>query len=286
MAAKKSAYRYTLALAAIFRDEAEFLKEWIEFHRLVGLFDHFYLFDNLSQDPFRDVLEPYINEGIVDLFAWPIEHYENSDWDNLQCLAYERALHFARDQAKWLAFLDTDEFLFSVKDDSVTDTLKKYEDFGGIAVNWQVFGTSSVPRIPKNRLLIETLHLKVAEKDPINQTVKSIVRPDRTEGCPSSHYMTYRSDYYQANTDRVRFEGRIAPYVQIDTFRINHYRSRDEHFLRTKKIQRIHKWWNSQPEQAWISMYKRFNEVPDEAIFRFVPHLKQRMGLQLMNLDL
>ena len=41
--------KVTLAIAAIFRDEAPYLKEWIEFHRAVGV-ERFYLFDNLSTD--------------------------------------------------------------------------------------------------------------------------------------------------------------------------------------------------------------------------------------------
>ncbi len=275
---KKTNYRYTLALAAIFRDEAEYLKEWIEFHLLVG-FDHFYLFDNLSEDNFRDVLEPYVERGAVELFSWPIEHYENSDWDDLQCLAYERVLHLARGNAKWLAFLDTDEFLFSMKDESVAATLEKFEEFGGVAVNWQVFGTSGVQRIPNDRLLIETLHLKLAETDRLNKTVKSIVRPDRTEACPSSHYMAFRPGYYQVNSDCVRFEGRVAPYVQIDTFRVNHYRTRDEHFLQTKKIPRVRKWWNQETVNAWAAMYEEYNAVSDKTISRFLPGLRQRLGL-------
>ena len=37
-----------LAIAAIFKHENAYLREWIEFHRLVG-FDHFFL-DNLISD--------------------------------------------------------------------------------------------------------------------------------------------------------------------------------------------------------------------------------------------
>src|SRR6185312_2800453 len=35
-----------LAACAIYRDEAEYLAEWLEFHRLVG-FERFYLYNNL-----------------------------------------------------------------------------------------------------------------------------------------------------------------------------------------------------------------------------------------------
>ena len=38
--------------------------EWIEFHRLVGV-ERFFLYDNGSTDDHREVLAPYVEEGIV-----------------------------------------------------------------------------------------------------------------------------------------------------------------------------------------------------------------------------
>ena len=39
-----STKKHQLSICAIFKNEAKFLKEWIEYHRLVGV-DHFYLYD-------------------------------------------------------------------------------------------------------------------------------------------------------------------------------------------------------------------------------------------------
>ena len=41
-----------LAVCAIYRDEASYMQEWIEFHRLVGV-ERFYLYDNNSVDDHR-----------------------------------------------------------------------------------------------------------------------------------------------------------------------------------------------------------------------------------------
>ena len=62
--------KYRISLCGIFKNEASFLKEWIEFHRIVGI-DHFFLYNNLSEDNYREVLDPYIKNGIVDLIEWP-----------------------------------------------------------------------------------------------------------------------------------------------------------------------------------------------------------------------
>jgi len=53
-----------LSICGIYRDEAFYLREWIEFHRLVGV-ERFYLYDNFSEDNHREVLAPYIESGIV-----------------------------------------------------------------------------------------------------------------------------------------------------------------------------------------------------------------------------
>ena len=58
-----------LALVAIVKNEASYLDEWIEFHRLVGV-EHIYLYDNGSTDQTREVVAPYISQGFVTLMRW------------------------------------------------------------------------------------------------------------------------------------------------------------------------------------------------------------------------
>ena len=48
----------------MFRNEAAYLKEWIEYHHLAGV-EHFWLYNNNSTDQWQDVLQPYIDWGIV-----------------------------------------------------------------------------------------------------------------------------------------------------------------------------------------------------------------------------
>jgi hypothetical protein len=265
--------RNLLSVAAVFRNEAPYLKEWIEFHRLVGC-DHFYLLNNLSTDDYLKVLDPYIKRGIVDLFSWPIEHQDVEDWNEIQVLGLNRALHFAKNQTKWLAILDTDEFLFPSKEDLLPHCLSKYEKYGGVGVNWQVFGTSKVAKIPKDRLLIEMLHLKLPESEQVNHRIKSIVQPEHVESILSPHHVNYLPGYFQVNTDQIPFNGESSPYVQIDTLRINHYRLRDEDYLRTQKLARTLKWWNAHSAEKWLDFYDTFNQVHDESIFRFIRKFK------------
>src|ERR1700722_20337450 len=118
-------YKYELSCCAIFRDEAPYLKEWIEFHKLVGV-QHFYLYNNRSRDQYRQVLAPYILRGEVELIEWSWEYAIWRQWTAIQHIAYNLALKRAYKKTKWLAFLDIDEFLFAVEKDNLRDFLRDY----------------------------------------------------------------------------------------------------------------------------------------------------------------
>lgn len=261
-----------LAIAAIFRDEAPYLKEWVDFHLLMGV-ERFYLFDNLSTDSPRTVLEPYISNGLVELVCWPFEHKGVTEFNEMQCLAYERAIYAARGKTKWLAIVDTDEFLFPVEG-SVLDVLKRFESYGGVAVNWQMYGTSNVAKVPDGKCMIEMLNHKLPTFQGANHHVKSIVRPECVLGCDNSHSMNYAPGFFQVNTAEIPFEGRLSPTIQIDTLRINHYILRDEHFFSTKKIPRLQNWRGGNANQ-WRAKYAGLNQIEDTAIHRFLPFLKK-----------
>ncbi len=91
--------KHTLSVCAIVKNEAKYLKEWIEFHRLVGV-DHFYLYNNGNIDSVQKVLSPYIRKGIVTFIDWSyfpytIEDEKTCHWSlSTQIPAYENAIKF------------------------------------------------------------------------------------------------------------------------------------------------------------------------------------------------
>lgn len=77
----------------------------------------------------------------------------------------------------WLAIIDTDEFLVTAKDESLTNFLRPYEPYGGVAINWQLFRTSQVEKIPAGKTVIGSLTKRAFTDHPTNRFVKSIVQP-------------------------------------------------------------------------------------------------------------
>ena len=120
-----------LAVCAIFRDEAPYLAEWVAFHRLQGV-ERFWLYDNLSRDDWRSALEPY--SDIVEVIPWPEEPGQDS--------AYSDCLKRHRSDARWIAFLDLDEFLFSPTERSLVEVLPEFERHPAVVVNWRMYGTN------------------------------------------------------------------------------------------------------------------------------------------------
>jgi hypothetical protein len=53
-----------MSVVTMFKDEAKWMKEWIEYNRLLG-FEHFYMYNNDSTDNYEEVLEPYIKKELL-----------------------------------------------------------------------------------------------------------------------------------------------------------------------------------------------------------------------------
>ncbi len=223
-------YTYDYTICAMFQNETRFLREWIEFHRLTGA-QKFYLYNNFSTDNYKELLEPYIQSGVVQLFEWP---YENSGL-KAQITAFNNTLSVARDEARWVAFLDLDEFLFPVQKYSMQDFLKDYDEYAQVSVNWVFFGTSDVAAILPQELMTESLRRSYAKG---NKHVKNIVQPSKVVHFISPHVAREKPGFLQVNADKVTFHGPFSPYIAIDKVRINHYWVRDELWLRTIKIPR------------------------------------------------
>lgn len=56
--------KYNLAIVAIAKNEQDYIKEWVAFHKVIG-FDKTILYDNNSTDNMVNEIKPYINDGYV-----------------------------------------------------------------------------------------------------------------------------------------------------------------------------------------------------------------------------
>lgn len=251
-----------LAVCSIFRDEAPYLAEWVSFHRLQGV-ERFYLYDNRSSDDWRSVLEPELSEGIVDVRDWPSVPGQRS--------AYEDCLERHRTDARWIAFIDIDEFLFSPTGRPLPEVLRGFDLHPGVVVSRRTYGTSGWVRPPEG-LVTENYVWRGPDDSPADGWVKSIVQPRSAVGCwgASPHHFRLRGTAVGEDRRPVRSATR-APTV--DLLRINHYYTRSAEEFRGKI---------AVPDAATGTLDVR-SELPvdavrDEILAQFAPELRAMLS--------
>lgn len=276
-------HTYELTICAIFQNEAPFLREWLEFHRMIGV-EHFWLYNNNSTDNYDEILKPYVRDKIVELFDWPSPPDE--DWIAYQNLAYADCMSRSLGVAKWVAAIDIDEFIVPTGNTSQVLSFLKYieqtrPDVGGLMLNWQFFGTSRLEDIPEGKTMVESLLLKAPWNYGGNHQVKTICRPEFVEGC-YVHCCIYKPGYGDMHLNG--FGGPYQP-VQIDPIRIHHYFPRTERYLREKKLPRRerydHRIYSEEEKLQFIQRFdQEMNQVEDTTMLQYVPRLRRRLGLK------
>jgi Glycosyltransferase family 92 len=262
--------RAYLSAFAIYYNEAHYVREWIEFHKLVG-FERFYLYNNFSTDHHRDVLAPYIADGTVIHREWPVEP--------AQMAGYRDALERYRHDTHWLGCFDIDEFLFSPTGARVSDILRDFDEFPGVGVNEITFGTSGhMTRQPG--LVIENYVRRCALDKPRNRIVKSIFQPTQVADLGNDpHYFRYVGGRRAVTENKEPLRGSLTPSVSVELLRINHYmtRSQEERDLKNAGPDVLRGGRRHLPKAQ--DRDRMLNDEEDTTILRFAPALRKAMGM-------
>ncbi|EHK2643358.1 TPA: glycosyltransferase family 2 protein [Escherichia coli] len=209
-----------LSICSIFKNEHQFILEWLAYHRCLGI-KHYYIADNTSTDGSKELLIALSKIGIVEYFDYPTEAGTAP-----QIGAYNTLLSKA--ETEWLTFIDADEFLTPVNyEESLTDlyTLLNDERVSAVALNWAVYG-SSCSIIPENALVVERLNKRANKEHSVNRHYKSIVRKKDTisAGKNPHHFILKDNKKYVKTTGYEESESDgLSKQVDWDKLRVNHY---------------------------------------------------------------
>ena len=270
---EKNLFLYDLAVVAIFKDEARYLKEWLDYHLLAGV-EHFYLYNNDSSDDFAEVLAPYVDAKLVTLTAWPgkLQMYP----------AYDDAIEKYRFDCRYMAFIDLDEFIFPKTNQSVAEVVDeifdKYPNMAALGVNWQIFGSNGQETTDYSRGVLERFTRRAAydwieissEKDMTgNVTIKSIVNPRRVDCWWSPHYASYFRNFVSVNSDGNETLNVSGYPIVADKIVVNHYftKSREE-YMRKKMPKGSVAVKENYYDTKMFDLYDR-NEVFDDGILNY-----------------
>ena len=137
-----------LSACAVYRNEGPYLREWVAFHKLMGI-ERNYLYNNRSdEDGHREALAPYVDEGRWSCTNGRSACRRASSRAATQTATYQHCIQNYGHDSRWIAFIDLDEFLFSPTGLSLPDILSEYERWPGVGANWAMFGPSGTRPSP------------------------------------------------------------------------------------------------------------------------------------------
>lgn len=266
-----NSFKYNFGIVAIAKNEGLYLKEWIEYHRIIGV-TVFYIYDNESNDDTLKILEPYIKKGIV--------YYKFIKGKAQQLNAYNEALLNYRDDCKYMAFIDLDEYLFIDREKSITQVtdeiiMNSPKGAAGIGVNWALFGNSNYKTRPQG-LITESYIYRSDEAFFANQHIKTICNPRMVRNYISPHYPMFKLGAFSVSSDGCkRLWGWFNRDVNWANIRINHYYCKSQedylHKIGRGLGDRIGNY-----DTKKYDLYNR-NENLDESMLRFVNELRKRV---------
>lgn len=198
--------RQGLALCSIVKDEwAENLNEWLDYHAAMGV-SKIYLMDNNSSVPLNTIVGDRISSGAVSYHFIPDNRLPNA-----QRFAYNKCIEEFSNRHEFMGFLDIDEYVVVVNRSlSIYEVVKSYEDFGGLTLNWMLFGSSGHVKRPVGGTISNYF------KCIPNYHVKTIVNTAKVLATTlDPHHFEYKNRSFAVDTSRRPVLGPFNP-VYVD----------------------------------------------------------------------
>ncbi|MGB0177753.1 MAG: glycosyltransferase family 2 protein [Owenweeksia sp.] len=265
-------YRYGHVACVIVQNEAAILEEWVLYHLAAGI-EHFMIWDDHSTDNSREILKPYEEAGIVQWLDFPYPRFTVPR----QVSTYNKTIKMMMHRARWVWFLDSDEFVVPSQADSIPEVVREIEKdstIGAIAVNWLLFGTSGVEKLIESEWHIEKLTHRAPEEWKNHRATKGALRPEATLGfIEQPHFPALRKGHKIVYPDLTEFDDK---YTHFDILRVHHYWHRTENFYRERKIARKEFLSGRQRSDKELQRHhKAYNQVFDDSIKRFIPRMNE-----------
>ena len=271
MSRSESEREQFLVIAAIFKAENLYLREWLEFHLLVGV-DHFYLYDNDGGEEAAALLKPYEEGGFVTRHPWT--HVDGTKHDRPTPLKQRNKNHMAfghcaenyRDRFEWVMKIDIDEFLVpSDGAESLVPALQRYtgRPVKGIRLPRFNFGDSGHRTRPEG--LVCESYLRREEVFSDHKDLGNGRFLDSNRRCNSAHSWSHRTFK----------RGRIVRERDVDGLRVHHYytKSLEEYLVRQNMSL-----GRGQSEEDFKDRNRGANAIGDATMLRFAPELKRRLA--------
>jgi hypothetical protein len=261
----------TLAICSIQRDRGPWIKEWIEFHKIVG-FEKFYIFLHNCTDNSSEVIFELSKKHDISAFI------VSNDVSRPQLAVYQYCYQNFSDLHSWIAFIDGDEFLYSPNEISILPTLNQFNQLqlSAIGVYWKCFGSSNHITEP-NGLITENYRYRAPNNFKSNSHFKSIVKGGEKKYFSilnNAHYFRTKHGTYDTSL-RELSHGLTNNDPCYEKLIINHYATQSRYYFEKFKkhsggadtspnLVRSEEWWNTY----------NVNDIHDDSLNHLMPILK------------
>ena len=263
-----------ISIASIIKNEAPYLPEWIEYHKMLGV-EKFYIYDNESTDNTKEVLKSYIADGTVEYIWFPGK--------KMQPKAYLDAVLRTGSKTHWLVLIDADEFIVPVKNLSIVSVIKniykKQKNISQILMGWVVYGSSGHKTKPDG-LVIENYKNRGKFEDS-RYSFKAIVNPRKVK-IPDCHSCSVRGNTIDENGNVINidiFSKKIPSIFSLprNRLRLNHYMVKSYEECYNKRCKGNA--WNGKNIVAFQDYFNcnDRNEVFDDIMSKYIKPIKQNL---------
>ena len=215
---------FNAAICLLIKDENAYINEWLGWHIGIG-FQHFFIYDNGSRVP----IEESVNEQYKRYCTF-IDF--SGDHRNTQLDCYADAIEKYGDDVKWLAFIDTDEFIRPLNGEDINTFLERFEDHDGLYVRWVVYNANG--QWEKVDLPQRERFTRVSSHVPPKPFGKSIIRPAMIR-CMGTHFPTgILGRYDMVDSNGKHMKSACSEFSPEDRIVIDHYFTRSYEEWREK----------------------------------------------------
>ena len=145
--------RIRCAIVATAKLENNYIKEWVEYHKSIGI-DKIFLFDNndIEGEKFDEVISDYINTGFVKIINKRGE-VATSTYNLQSHICREGYMLASSENYNWIAIIDIDEYItFSNNFKNIKEFLSqsKFDNFDCIRLSWKLYNDSDLLKVEHN----------------------------------------------------------------------------------------------------------------------------------------
>lgn len=260
-----------LVVASVFKDEAPFLQEWLDYHIAQGV-ERFYLADNFSSDDFHLVLGPYISRGQVVL----VQTSSSGMNARIQAKELNALLELIENEMGnkvWVAVIDVDEFLFHQEAVPLKQFLKDFKDqkLAAVLVNWMMYGTSHLSELDPKQSMLSQLTWRAHHSLGEHKMVKPILYLANCEGFfEGPHWPIPKKNAGFKHGNNVDYNAG-NPMIIHEPIRLNHYWYRSESYYENFKRAKRRAFGDERSGQREADHIRACNYEQDDSISRIWP---------------